>query len=298
MELFFTGLLALWWVFPFSLCICITASTLAMEGAVMFAPAFLILFPLISAAFPELSANEAIGVALTIGVFGFGSASIGYLRQRVVDKKIALQLLAIAIPFAIVARLVAFAVPSRLLFIVFGLVLFVLAFLVLRSVLAQRDRPAAKLAGGGADMSIGEKKITSRDGRSYSYGFRFGWPDGLGIGAAGALAGLSGVGVGAVANTMLMLRHNLPARVATATAVTVATAIILTGSLTHIGVILSQGQQAEFNWTIVALAVPAVLIGGQIAPHVSARFTEAALKRALMAMFVVAGVIMLARGIA
>ncbi len=297
MELFFTGLLALWWVFPFSLCICITASTLAMEGAVMFAPAFLILFPLISAAFPELSANEAIGVALTIGVFGFGSASIGYLRQRVVDKKIALQLLAIAIPFAIVARLVAFAVPSRLLFIVFGLVLFVLAFLVLRSVLAQRGSSSTDAEGGGADMSIGEKNITSRDGRSYSYGFRFGWPDGLGIGAAGALAGLSGVGVGAVANTMLMLRHNLPARVATATAVTVATATILTGSLTHIGVIVSQGQQAEFNWTIVALAAPAVLIGGQIAPHVSARFSEAALKWALMAMFVVAGVIMLARGI-
>ena len=297
MELFFTGLLALWWVFPFSLCICITASTLAMEGAVMFAPAFLLLFPMISTAFPELSANEAIGVALTIGVFGFGSASVGYLRQRVVDKKIALRLLAVAVPFAIIARLVAFAVPSQLLFIVFGLVLFVLAFLVFRSVLAQRGRPAADAEGDGANRGIQGTKIIARDGRSYGYGFHFGWPDGLGIGAAGALVGLSGVGVGAVANTMLMLRHNLPARVATATAVTVATATILTGSLTHIGVVVAQGEQAEFNWTIVALAVPAVLIGGQIAPHVSARFTEGALKRALMAMFVIAGVIMLARGV-
>lgn len=297
MELFFTGLLALWWVFPFSLCICITATTLAMEGAVMFAPAFLLLFPLISTAFPELSANEAIGVALTIGVFGFGSASIGYLRQRVVDKKIALRLLAMAIPFAIVARLVAFAVPSRLLFMVFGLVLFVLAFMVLRSVMSKRVRPAANPVAEGTKGVVEGTKLIARDGRSYSYGFRFGWPDGLGISAAGALVGLTGVGVGAVANTMLMLRHNLPARVATATAATVATAAIITSSLTHIGVIFSRGEQAEFNWTLVALSVPAVLIGGQIAPHVSARFSEAALKRALMAMFVVAGVIMLARGV-
>ena len=297
MDLFFAGLMALWWVFPFSLCICITASTLAMEGAVMFAPAFLLLFPLMSAAFPELSANEAIGVALTIGVFGFGSASIGYLRQRVVDKKIALQLLAIAIPFAIVARLVAFGVPSRLLFIFFGLVLFVLASLVLKSVLTNRGMPAEDAKADRTQGDFEERTKISRDGRSYSYRFNFGWPDRLGIGAAGALVGLSGVGVGAVANTMLMLRHNLPARIATATAVTVATGTILTGSLTHIGVLVSQGEQAEFNWTIVALAAPAVLIGGQIAPHVSARFTDAALKRALLAMFVLAGLIMLARGI-
>ncbi len=264
----------------------------------MFAPAFLLLFPLISTAFPELSANEAMGVALTIGVFGFGSASVGYLRQRVVDKKIALQLLAMAIPFAIIARLVAFAVPSQLLFIVFGLVLFFLAFMVLRSVLAQRGMPAPNAVGDGAQRGVEGTRIISRDGRSYSYGFQFGWPDRLGIGAAGALVGLSGVGVGAVANAMLMLRHNLPARVATATAVTVATATILTGSLTHIGVIAAQGEQAEFNWTIVALAAPAVLIGGQIAPHVAARFSEPVLKWALMAMFVFAGLIMLARGIA
>ncbi|MCH7652826.1 MAG: sulfite exporter TauE/SafE family protein, partial [Chloroflexi bacterium] len=164
MELFFTGLLALWWVFPFSLCICITATTLAMEGAVMFAPAFLLLFPLISTAFPELSANEAIGVALTIGVFGFGSASIGYLRQRVVDKKIALRLLAMAIPFAIVARLVAFAVPSRLLFMVFGLVLFVLAFMVLRSVMSKRGRPAANPVGEGTKGVVEGTKLIARDG--------------------------------------------------------------------------------------------------------------------------------------
>ena len=288
----------MWWVFPFSLCICIIAGTLAMEGAVMFAPAFLLLFPLISTAFPELSANEAIGVALTIGVFGFGSASIGYLRQRVVDKKIAIQLLAVAVPFAIVARLVAFAVPSRLLFIVFGLVLFFLGFMVLRSLLAQRAGPTKNEGIDGANVGIEETTTISRDGRSYSYGFQFGWPDRLSIGAAGTLVGLSGVGVGAVANTMLMLRHNVPARVATATAVAVATGTILTGSLTHIGVIAAQGEQAEFNWTIVALAAPAVLIGGQIAPLVAARISESVLKRALMAMFVFAGLIMLARGIA
>ena len=46
-----------------------------------------------------------------------------------------------------------------------------------------------------------------------------------------------------------------------------------------------------------ALAAPAVLIGGQIAPHVSARFSETALKRALIFMFILTGLIMFVRGV-
>ena len=139
--------------------------------------------------------------------------------------------------------------------------------------------------------------MVSRDGRSYSYSYRFGLLDRFNMAGAGALVGLIGVGVGEVANTMLMVRHRLPMRIATGTAVIVVTATVLTGSLTHLAVIVAQGEQAAFNWTIVALAAPAVLIGGQIAPHVSARFSETALKRALIFMFILTGLIMFVRGV-
>lgn len=304
MTEFLAGLVVLWWVFPISIGICIIACTLAMEGAVLFAPSFLFFFPLISVAFPEMSANEAIGVALAIEFFGFGSASIGYMRQRVVDKRLALRLLTMSVPFAIVARLVAFGIPAYILFILFGLVLLLLAYIVMRSYLAHRKLTMAGVAplGGGSDGAPSgdaiERTIVARDGRSYQYRYHLKLSDRLNTAIAGSLVGLIGVGVGEIVNTMLMVRHNLPMRVATGTAVLVVTATVLIGSLTHLAVVMFSGEGAlGFQWTIVALAAPAVLIGGQIAPHVSARFSEDTLKKALMFMFVFTGSIMLLRGI-
>ncbi|MCI0770621.1 MAG: hypothetical protein J4N94_01965, partial [Chloroflexi bacterium] len=48
---FIANVLAIWWVLPAALGIAIAANTLAVEGAVMFAPAFLLLFPKLSGAF-------------------------------------------------------------------------------------------------------------------------------------------------------------------------------------------------------------------------------------------------------
>lgn len=44
------------------------------------------------------------------------------------------------------------------------------------------------------------------------------------------------------------------------------------------------------------LVAPAVLIGGQIPPHVAARIAESYLKRFLIPMFVLAGMLMFFRG--
>ena len=78
---FTANVAAIWWVLPAALGIAVTANTLAMEGAVMFAPAFLLLFPALSGAFPELTPYEAIGVSLLIMFFGTASAGLGYLRS-------------------------------------------------------------------------------------------------------------------------------------------------------------------------------------------------------------------------
>lgn len=148
---FTSNVLAIWWVLPASLGIAITANTLAMEGAVMFAPAFLLLFPALSGTFPQLTPNEAIGVSLLIMFFGTASASMGYVRQRVVDFRLAARLLIITIPCAILARSVSFLIPSWLLFIVFGSVLLLLAFTVLRSIIVRR----------GTERNINRPGVTS-----------------------------------------------------------------------------------------------------------------------------------------
>ncbi|MDA0770576.1 MAG: hypothetical protein BZY79_03085 [SAR202 cluster bacterium Casp-Chloro-G4] len=302
---FTSNVLAIWWVLPASLGIAITANTLAMEGAVMFAPAFLLLFPALSGTFPQLTPNEAIGVSLLIMFFGTASASMGYVRQRVVDFRLAARLLIITIPCAILARSVSFLIPSWLLFIVFGSVLLLLAFTVLRSIIVRRgterniNRPgvASTVASPLASRENANSEIMARDGRKYSYLARFNWRDRAYTGAGGALVGLIGVGVGAIVTTTLIVRHDMPARVAVATTVIVVSATVLAGSLTHLVVASVSGSTVAFEWTLVILAVPGVIIGGQIAPHISARCPERTLKIALLLMFALMSSVMIFRSV-
>ena len=300
---FIANVLAIWWVLPAALGIAIAANTLAVEGAVMFAPAFLLLFPEISGACPELTPNEAIGVALLIMFFGTASASLGYIRQHVVDFGLAARLVAVTIPCAVLARSVAFMIPSWLLFMVFGGVLFLLAFTVLRSLLDNRsgDREAvrsnAAVATNTQTRHSVAKDLVARDGRSYRYLAQFNWQDRGYPAAGGILVGLIGVGVGAIVNTTLIVRHGLPVRVCVATTVIVVSATVLAGSLTHLAVARASGGAVAFEWTLVVLAIPGVIIGGQIAPHISARCPERTLKMAMMLMFALMSPVMILRGI-
>jgi hypothetical protein len=293
---FIIALSAIWWVFPISFCICVIVTSLAMEGSVLFAPAFLFLLPLISSAFPEMTPNEAIGVALSIGTFGYASASIGYLRQRIVDKSLAIRLIAVSVPLAIAARIISFSIPSAVIFMLFGMMLWILAFIVLRSYVLHRNARVPTLAVVGSRN--GERELIARDGRNYRYSYMMNTTDRAYIGTGGVLVGLIGVGVGEIINTVLLVRHQLPARIAMGTSAVVVTATIISSALTHVAYVTLNGQGGvEFEWRIVALAAPAVLIGGQVGPRLSARLPESAIKMALIFMFLLAGAIMFLRGI-
>ena len=83
-----------------SLLICITLCTLAMEASVLFLPAFLFLFPFIITNFPDVTPNEAIGLAITIEFFGYTSSVTGYWLRGQVDFRLAMRVLAITVPLA------------------------------------------------------------------------------------------------------------------------------------------------------------------------------------------------------
>jgi uncharacterized membrane protein YfcA len=74
-------LLEFWYLFPVALRICIGVCSAAMEGAVLFTPAFLFLFPAIIDGFPRLSPYEAVGVALIIEFVGYSSSAYGSHRR-------------------------------------------------------------------------------------------------------------------------------------------------------------------------------------------------------------------------
>lgn len=265
-----------------ALSICVVACTMAMEGAVLFTPALLFLFPAIIEGFPRLSPYEVIGVGLIVELVGYSSSAYGYHRQGVIDYGLAKSLLRLSVPFAIAARLASSLLPAKVLILVFGLVLLLLAL-----ILASSSRWERKASGG--------RCITAKDGRKYYCDATVDRTGELSASIAGTFGGLIGVGIGEVLSTLLLVRYAVPMRVAIATSVLVVSVTVLTASLTHLYSLMAAGIAVP--WNIVIVFAPAVLLGGQIAPYVSANVREKTLRKSLILMYVLVGGIMLYRGL-
>ncbi len=288
-----------------SLLICITLCTLAMEASVLFLPAFLFLFPLIIGNFPDVTPNEAIGLAITIEFFGYTSSVTGYWLRGQVDFRLGMKVLAITVPLAIIGRLVAYFVPGNGLLLVFGLVLIALAFIIFReyqgeirhtcllcgdSLTAMRYESAEKAAeGAAAAMADTGKRKRPR------FNIAFDNTDRGILSIGGAFGGFIGVAIGEIANTFLSVKKRVPVKVATGTAALVLHLTILSALAANVVIIYSdieifQAKEIEIPWTIAWTLAPVVIIGGQIGSYINSKISDKALIRALMTAYVVIGV--------
>ena len=290
-----------------SLLICITLCTLAMEASVLFLPAFLFLFPFIIANFPDVTPNEAIGLAITIEFFGYTSSVTGYWLRGQVDFRLGMRVLAITVPLAIIGRLVAYFVPGNGLLLVFGLVLIALAFIIFReyqgeirhtcllcgdSLTAMRYESAEKSATGAAAATATADTGKRRRPR---FNVAFDTVDCGILSIGGAFGGFVGVAIGEISNTFLSVRKQVPVKVATGTAALVLHITILSALATNVFIIYSdfeifQAKDIEIPWTIAWILAPVVIIGGQIGSYINSKISDRALIRSLMTAYVVIGV--------
>jgi uncharacterized membrane protein YfcA len=107
----------------------------------------------------------------------------------------------------------------------------------------------------------------------------------------GAFEGLVGFAVGEIAVTEQVMRR-MPLRVAIGTNHLIIAGSAGAGALTHLTAVLGGGG---FPWEIVAMTVPAVLIGGQLAGWLAGRVPQDALRRFLAAFLIVLALITIAR---
>ena len=130
--------------------------------------------------------------------------------------------------------------------------------------------------------------------------------------AGSFFTGLISVGIGETAVAMLRSSCKLPLRVAAATSVFVVTVTVLTAALADIAiqgidsvrllqycvcVLPTLTLHMQVPWSLVMWTMPGVLIGGQIGPYVSSKVSSYHGERALIALFVVLGVVMAAVGV-
>ncbi len=297
-----------------ALAICVTVCTLAMEAAVLFTPAFIFVFPYFIEGFPEVSANEAIGLAITIEFFGYTSSVLGYWFRRQVDLQVALKVLAYTVPLAILGRMGAYFIPEMWLLLLFGLVLLALAAIIFREYQGEM-RHTCLLCGDsllamnfGKEADGSEPKAAAPQAKGFIARARLGYASSLLFNAAdrvimwiaGAFAGLVGVAIGEISNTFLTVRKEVPVKIATGTSALVLHLTILSALAANLLVLWSdldvfEAKDIELPWRIVIIIAPVVIIGGQIGAYINSKVSDRALIRAMITAYSVIGVFVLTR---
>lgn len=295
-----------------ALAICVTVCTLAMEASVLFTPAFVFVFPFVIAGFPKVTANEAIGLAITIEFFGYTSSVLGYWFRRQVDLRVGLRVLAYMVPLAIIGRLGAYFVPEHWLLLVFGLVLLALAAIIFKEyqgevrhtcLLCGDSLTAMKYEAKDSTGNPGARAEAAKKSKGFLERARLGYEKDLSFGnsdrgimwIAGAFAGLVGVAIGEISNTFLTVRKKLPVKIATGTAAFILHITILSALLANLVVLwgdfeIFQAKQIDIPWRIVIIIAPVVVVGGQIGSYINSRISDRALIRALITAYVVIGI--------
>ncbi len=281
-----------------------TVNTFAMEAAVLFTPAFLYVFPRVVEGFPAVSVNAAIGLALFVELFGYSSSVTAYWFRKQIDFHAAWKILSIAVPVAVGARVVSYLVPSDLLMLLFGGLLLVLSAVLYEShehgpSMLDRvvEMPVTGLSGDDLPDWYEPQTRVLADGGTVEAGsqegFHFEPFDKALTFAGGALAGLVGIAVGELTQTMLTVRKRFPVQLSTGTSAFVLHLTIVSALVTNL--VLLQfaphmaGEEFTVPFKIGSIVAVGCLFGGQAGAYLNSRLTEDVVVRMLIAAYALVG---------
>jgi uncharacterized protein len=271
-----------WFMFPVALVIATLANATGIEGATFFSPIFILLL--------RLDPRIAIGTALITAVFGVGSGISAYIRSKLIDYQLGRQLLAVAVPLALIGSFFAGSLSPQVLKSIFGvgLLFFGLVFLL-------NPSPSET---NHLDVSISKKvprekakrRLVSAGGEEIFYN-PCNIHEGMAVcGVGGLFMGLMGSGQGGMNNYFLLRRCQVPSVVAVATGTFVVAVTSVAASLGYaVSFVHTGGDVLSQVLSVVIYTVPGVIIGGQLGPAVSARLDKHKLERLLAILFISIG---------
>lgn len=250
---------------------------MGVSGTVLFVPFYTMVFPLLG---HHLEPVQAVEVGLLTEIFGFLSSTSAFWRAGLIDFQVAGFAALIATPLAVLGGYVSHLLPGNLLLAVIGASLVAFAWLLIRETITQ---PSAA-TGNSSQLRI--KKHRDRSGRIYRYELlNDGWRASA-AGVGGILQGLVGFSAGEFSTVEQVLR-GMPIRIAAGNSHLIIAAASISAAAVHLGVSAQQGTQIP--WNLVAITIPAVLIGGQLAAVLAGRISQDKLRIVLAAFLVFIG---------
>ena len=289
-----------WFMFPVAILVATSAMLSGIGGAAMFAPIFMILFPLLGPEYPFESLAAAIGVALFTEVFGFSSGFVGYYRKGLIDFKSAVPFILVGVPIGVVGALFlnVLGVYEEVLRATYGILMLVLFYVIIKVHEPQENLASApEKSAGAAGKSDGDgyrevRTIIGRDGTTYTYDVPRQGKGTFATGLGAFLTGLLGVGIGEVVMPQLVKANKVPIPVAAATSVFTVIVVVASASFTQIFSLIAHGGVNAVPWNVVVYTIPAVILGGQIGPRLQGKIKQRIMEKAIAYLFLVIGVAM------
>ena len=274
----------LWYLFPVSIAVSTTAMASGVGGALFFSPLFMFVL--------GLEAQVAIGTALLTELFGFTSGVIAYLRNRLIDFKLGLDILKYSIPAAIIGSLISPLVPAGFLKIIFGIGIAYIGIQILR---AQYKDVSSSHQAIKDDSYTNSTFLVDRWQRKFQYTY-CNKPTARFFGFLGGLfVGFISVGLGELIDYHLVTRCKIPTPIEVATAVFTVVLTVLIASAGHFYQFFFHapiGVLSEITGVIL-FTIPGVLIGGQLGPRLQKVLPETYLRLGLSVLFMLIGLLML-----
>ena len=285
-----------WFMFPVAMCVATVAMLSGIGGAAMFAPIFMIIFPILGPEYPFENIAAAIGVALLTEVFGFSSGFVGYYRKRLIDYKSAIPFILVGVPVGISGALLltTFKEFEEALRGIYGLLMLILSLVLIKQ--HTGGKRTNDVSTNDAPINDELKRpiisLTASDGVTYTYNKPRQGAGAIATGVGGFLTGLLGVGIGEVVMPQLAKRSRVPIPVAAATSVFVVIVVVAAASFTQIFSLVAEGGLRAIPWNVVIYTIPAVIIGGQIGPRLQGKISQHAMERSIGYLFFIIGLAM------
>ncbi len=282
-----------WWMFPVAIVIAIVVNSVGISGAALFVPFFVLVFPILAF---KLTSGQSVMLGLITESFGLSSSTLAFLRFGLVDKKIAFYSLIGAIPVVIISSELSFYIPERLMYLIISLALLIGVYTLTQTdrIKAFADEIASRRILSVTHQhkkNIENVTLTDRNGKIYSY-CRCSYSIRLfGFTLGGFFQGISGFGIGEM-GVISMIISGIPAKIGIGTSHIIVAGTAIVASITHLARSSATGS-GEIPWNIIAMTVPAVIIGGQVAPYVAARLNTIILEKFLSVLFIVLAIALL-----
>jgi len=275
----------LWYLLPIAILISTIAMSSGISGAVIFTPLFMLAL--------RLDPQIAIGSALITELFGFSSGLIAYYKAKLIDFKLAFNLLIFSVPAAILGTMYAECAPGLILKAIFAVGLVFIGFQLFSSWRKEEreKHEASRKKEFGKDY---ESELTDSSGKIYYYTV-CNKNMGRSFAAIGALfEGMISVGLAELQAYHLMARCKVPAPVAVATSVFVVVITVLFASAGHFYEFAKEGGEVLNQvMNIVIFTIPGVIIGGQVGPKLQKVIPEDKMKVGISTAFIIIGFFML-----